>query len=141
MGFLFSRYLDKAWFAPLIFLLILVAFFWPVFIKGYVLSPAGSVALHMSPWTSFKDELVRSGTYRPVGSSPDEVMENYSWQRFLVNVVREGHLPLWNPHNGLGYPLFANNQSAFFFPLSWIAFLLPVGAAITVDDILKLFLS
>ncbi len=38
------------------------------------------------------------------------------WRLFASRMWNEGYLPLWNPHQGLGYPLYANSQSAIFYP-------------------------
>lgn len=40
--------------------------------------------------------------------------------------LRQGALPLWNPLNGMGAPLLANYQTAFFYPPNWL--LLPLVA-------------
>jgi len=37
------------------------------------------------------------------------------WHRFAVEVLRSGHLPLWNPLVGAGAPLLANYQSALLY--------------------------
>lgn len=44
------------------------------------------------------------------------------WNQFLFDSLLNGHLPLWNPYNGLGVPFVANHQSAVFYPLNWILF-------------------
>lgn len=44
------------------------------------------------------------------------------WNQFLFDSILNGHLPLWNPYNGLGAPFVANHQSAVFYPLNWILF-------------------
>lgn len=38
------------------------------------------------------------------------------WRLYTAKMWREGWLPLWNPHQGMGYPLYANSQSAIFYP-------------------------
>lgn len=38
------------------------------------------------------------------------------WRLYTARTWREGWLPLWNPHQGMGYPLYANSQSAIFYP-------------------------
>lgn len=43
--------------------------------------------------------------------------------------VWAGHLPLWNPYQGLGAPLLGEMQSAALFPLTWLL-ALPQGQAI-----------
>jgi hypothetical protein len=38
------------------------------------------------------------------------------WRLYTAQMWRHGWLPLWNPHQGMGYPLYANSQSAIFYP-------------------------
>src|SRR5512133_734046 len=38
------------------------------------------------------------------------------WWVFAWDSLRQGVLPLWNPLNGMGAPLVANYQLAFFYP-------------------------
>jgi hypothetical protein len=46
------------------------------------------------------------------------------WRAFAWDILRSGHLPLWNPLNGMGAPLLANYQSALVYPPNWFLFLL-----------------
>ncbi len=46
------------------------------------------------------------------------------WWTFAWDSLRQGVLPLWNPLNGLGAPLLANYQTAFFYPPNWLLLLL-----------------
>jgi len=43
----------------------------------------------------------------------------YAWQQWVG-----GQWPLWNPLNGMGAPLLANYQLAFFYPPGWIQYLI-----------------
>jgi len=45
------------------------------------------------------------------------------WRAFAWESLQNGLLPLWNPLNGLGAPLIANYQLAFFYPPGWIVYL------------------
>jgi hypothetical protein len=38
------------------------------------------------------------------------------WRTYALAVLRQGHLPLWNPMVGMGAPLLANYQSALLYP-------------------------
>lgn len=49
------------------------------------------------------------------------------WREFALDVLRQGHLPLWNPLLGMGAPLVANYQSALFYPPNWLLGLLGVA--------------
>jgi hypothetical protein len=42
------------------------------------------------------------------------------WWSFALSSLGQGSLPLWNPLNGMGAPLIANYQSAFFYPPNWL---------------------
>ena len=45
------------------------------------------------------------------------------WREFAWEVLKTGHIPLWNPLVGMGAPLIANYQSALFYPPNWSQFI------------------
>ena len=52
------------------------------------------------------------------------------WYEFARASLRARALPWWNPFQGFGSPHIANMQSAFFYPLTWLAILLGPGAGL-----------
>ena len=44
------------------------------------------------------------------------------WRVLAFNMMKSGSLPLWNSLSGMGAPLLANYQSAFFYPTTWFLF-------------------
>ncbi len=46
------------------------------------------------------------------------------WRELAWSMILKGQLPLWDPWVGMGAPLAANLQSAFFYPPNWMLFLL-----------------
>jgi hypothetical protein len=59
--------------------------------------------------------------------SPDDgVIQNIPLRVAVANLVRAGHLPLWNPYIFCGMPLHAAAQGGVLFPLNW--FYLVFGA-------------
>jgi hypothetical protein len=68
-------------------------------------------------------------------------LQFYPWREYAFDLLRAGHLPLWNPLNGAGAPLFANYQSSLLYPLSWPGFVLPLALTMTVTAILHLFIA
>jgi hypothetical protein len=60
------------------------------------------------------------------------------WLVFSREQVRSGHLPLWNPYNGGGIPIFANYQSAVLSPFALVSYALPLKAALIAAPFLKL---
>jgi hypothetical protein len=57
----------------------------------------------------------RSGVVPHNYVNNDQIDEMIPWSDLVWTQVHQGHLPLWNPYNGLGLPLAFNWQSA---PLS-----------------------
>ncbi len=52
------------------------------------------------------------------------VLQFYPWRALGLDLLWQGIPPLWNPFLGMGAPLAANHQSAFFYPLTWLPMLL-----------------
>jgi hypothetical protein len=46
------------------------------------------------------------------------------WQSSVIDSLRYGNLPVWNPLNGMGAPLAANYQLGCFYPLNWILYII-----------------
>lgn len=65
----------------------------------------------------------------------------YPWLETVRQAVHAGRLPLWDPHQFAGYPLLANPQIGFFYPPTWLAWLLPVNVALSWYTILHLWLA
>ncbi|MCC6904940.1 MAG: YfhO family protein [Anaerolineae bacterium] len=68
-------------------------------------------------------------------------LQFYPWRAMAVAQMRSGELPLWNPLAGSGAPLLANYQTAPFYPLNWLSFVLPVDIAMGVAGVLHLLLA
>jgi uncharacterized membrane protein YfhO len=51
------------------------------------------------------------------------ILQFYPWHELSFDLILHGQIPLWNSYNGLGTPLFANYQSALFYPGTWFIFL------------------
>ncbi len=92
----------------------------------------------------YQFEPYRSGASsfdNPTAHNPlllDLVLENFVWKQFLVDSVRAGRLPLWNPYLFSGHPFFANGQHSALYPLTWIFFLIPIPRAFGVFIVLQL---
>src|SRR5258708_27527337 len=55
----------------------------------------------------------------------DPVRQQYPWRSLGIALEKQWKLPLWNPHAFAGTPLLANFQTAAFYPLNVLFFLLP----------------
>lgn len=54
----------------------------------------------------------------------DAIREMYPWKQLAVELMKNGDVPLWNPYAFSGTPLLANMQTAAFYPLNVIFFLI-----------------
>ena len=70
----------------------------------------------------------------------DPIFQFEPWRIFTKNAFLHGHLPLWNPQNGGGTPFLANPQTAVFYPLNIIYYLLPINLSLNLIAYLKLSL-
>ncbi len=71
----------------------------------------------------------------------DLLLENYVWKQFIVDSIRAGSLPLWDPYVFAGHPFLANGQHSALYPLAWLVFLMPVPRAFGVFMVLQLGLA
>lgn len=58
----------------------------------------------------------------------------YPWKTFVIEMLKDVQIPLWNPYNFSGSPLLANAQSAVFHPLNilYLAVSQPVAWSVSV---------
>ncbi len=65
----------------------------------------------------------------------------YPWDTYSGQELARGHFPLWNSYNALGLPHLANMQSAVFYPLQWLKYLLGFWVAADLVLLLRLWLA
>jgi len=97
--------------AGLLLALLVLFLFYPAVGGGRVWLPAPLMA-HVYPFRAVATEM-------PPPWNPlmwDGMAQFGVWRLYTAKMWREGWLPLWNPHQGMGYPLYANSQSAIFYP-------------------------
>ena len=69
------------------------------------------------------------------------LLQFYPWRKLAVDIIRSGHVPLWNHYLGNGAPLAANLQSAVFYPLNLIYLLIPVERAMGYSAVVHVILA
>lgn len=97
--------------AGLILALLVWLFLLPALTGGRVWLPT-RLLFHLYPYRAFLTEP-------PPPWNPlmwDGAAQFGVWRLYAAKMWRAGWLPLWNPHQGMGYPLYANSQSAIFYP-------------------------
>jgi len=97
--------------------------------RGEALLPTRYLAA-MEPWRS--QSPASSAEVPPWNVLQwDGAAEFYPWRLQVVRSLRQGTVPLWNPHQALGLPLLANSQSAPLYPPHWLLALPGPGSLAT----------
>ncbi|MCL5958583.1 MAG: YfhO family protein, partial [Chloroflexi bacterium] len=80
----------------------------------------------------------------------DRILSNYDlftyfypYRAFAAEALRSGHIPLWNPFIFVGVPFLGNIQTAVFYPVNLVVYLLGLDAphSINVLILLHVFLA
>ena len=121
---------------PLIILICVVGLLWPALSPGHALLPAGDLAF-MSPWNSVLEPS--SHQWNPL--MWDAMAQFYPWRSLYHDSLHNGQLPLWNRYQFCGTPLYANVQSAVFYPPNLIFYVMDPARAFGFAAALHLFLA
>ncbi|MEJ2210692.1 MAG: hypothetical protein P8129_16865, partial [Anaerolineae bacterium] len=125
--------------ALLLLLLLPLLFLWPVTLGSRTLLPADNVY----QWQPYQAFAAEQGVPLPPHNEllSDLVLENLVWKQFIVDSLRSGQIPLWNPHLFAGVPFLAAGQHSALYPLSAIFYVLPLARAYGVYTLLQLWLA
>lgn len=113
-----------------------VGFLWRSTLGGKVLLPA-DLLLVMEPWKHYRYQFPEF--HRVSNPMLDPVQAFYPWRKYAGESLRSGTVPLWNPYELCGTPFVANDQSAVFYPETWLHALMPTERALVWGAVLCLF--
>jgi len=100
---------------------ITILIFWQFFFKGLYPFPGNYLLAWYQPWkTDYTVEETIKIPHKPVAD--DTFRYLYPPKVLSMESFRKLELPLWNPYNGSGMPLFATIQSGFLNPLNIMFF-------------------
>src|SRR3990167_11115072 len=108
----------KIW--PLLFIIVIwFIFSSPYFLNNLIPFSSDYLVNFFPPWSSYQ-ELAS-----PVKNNamPDIITQIYPWKKLVVESLRSGQIPLWNPYSFSGSPHLANYQSAVFSPFNILFFI------------------
>jgi hypothetical protein len=86
-------------------------------------------------------DILFSTTRAAAHTNADLSMQFIAWREFGFGQLRQGNIPLWNPHIFGGASYFAGFQAALLYPPNWLHLFLPVGMAINWISALHIFLA
>jgi hypothetical protein len=115
---------------------LLTVVLWGRVLIGQRVLVAGDILYGVLPWSA------SAGAHVPANALvSDTVVTTLAWQTVVRNALWHGHLPLWNTHALEGSPLFANDQTAAFFPLTILALPFDPAHAVSLVMIAKLWIA
>lgn len=115
-----------------------VGFLWRCNLGGKLMFPA-DLLLIMEPWKHYSGQFPE---FHRVGNPIlDATQQMYPWRKYAGESLRRGEIPLWNPYVMAGTPFVANNQSAVFYPETWLHALMPSERALGWATSLYFFLA
>ncbi|QQG40344.1 MAG: YfhO family protein [Candidatus Levyibacteriota bacterium] len=115
---------NNIWFIVIFFVIATGIIFRSYFISAQVPFPANLLVQFYQPWASYpKADYIIGPTQKPLGF--DSLRIFYPTRRIVVDQLSHAIIPLWNPYSFSGNVLHATYQSAVFFPLSFLFFILP----------------
>src|SRR6266571_1815952 len=126
-----------------LFLLLIAVFsavailtYFPI-VKGKIPFPAEMVT-GFPPWESVPTKIDFAPRHPDYG---DVATLFYPWHHFQATALRNGELPLWNPHILSGNPFLGDTESALFYPINAIFYVLPMPGAWTLKLLLNVILA
>ncbi|MDP2638366.1 MAG: YfhO family protein [Candidatus Levybacteria bacterium] len=104
-------------------------FFWQFFFKGLFPIPSDTIIGLYHPFRDFYAKDYPNGIPFKNFLVTDPVRQQLPWRDLSVSTIKNMELPLWNPYNFSGTPLLANFQSAPFYMLNILFFIMPFATA------------
>jgi len=127
---------------PVLLSFIILLFFIPGLISGKIPIPADSILGLYHPWRDLSIDGYNVQKF-PVKNplTTDPVIQIYPWRKTVIDNIKEGFIPLWNPYSFSGQPLLANIQSSPFQFSNFLFIILPFNYAWAIQIILPVVLT
>lgn len=117
------------------------AFFYPTFTKGLLPVPTDTLIGLYHPWFDQMASTNPSGVPFKNFLITDPIRQQIPWRKLVIDALKGGKLPLWNPYSFSGTPLLANIQAGTLYPFNILFFILPFAYAWTALIIIQPILA
>lgn len=105
--------------ATIFFIILIAIVFRKFFLHGLLPIPYNILVGWYFPYNLGGWDAYTPGIFFKGGLfAADVFRQMIPWKQLSLELVRQGQLPLWNPHNFSGEPLLANPQITLFYPLT-----------------------
>jgi uncharacterized membrane protein YfhO len=115
----------KKFLPVLLITVIVLVFFWQFLLKGLLPIPSDTIVGLYYPFRDAYFKTNPNGIPYKNFLVTDPVRQQIPWRKLVTDAEKKFTLPLWNSYNFAGTPLLANFQSAVFYPLNILFYLLP----------------
>ncbi len=122
---------------PLILFVIPLIFFYQFFLHGHLPIPADTIIGLYHPFRDSYAKNYPNGIPYKNFLITDPVRQQYPWRYLSIDGLQHMQLPLWNPYSLAGTPLLGNVQSAFFYPLNFLLYILPFSFGWSIQVFLQ----
>ncbi len=123
------------WLAVILFAVLVCVNYYPVFF-GRIPLPR-DIILQFPPWSSHP----KPPDVQRIADIGDIVAAFYPFRTLAGRAIDAGTLPLWNPYMMSGTAFVGNAQSAVFYPLNLLIYVLPLPTAWTLLLMLRMLLA
>lgn len=117
--------MKKDYLALFFLFIVCCAFFYKSIFFGLVPIPGDLLIGEYGPWKTYSYLGYVPGSFPNKAQYFDVLRQLYPWKTLVVDSIKNGIFPLWNPYNFSGTPLFANFQSAVLYPFNFLYFFFP----------------
>ncbi len=131
----------KKYFPVLLIIIICLSFFYKTITKGLLPVPIDTLIGLYHPWRDLYAATNPRGVPYKNFLITDPIRQQIPWRKLVVDDLKKGILPLWNPYNFSGSPLSANIQSGAWYPMNIFFLFMPFSSAWTLLIILQPILS
>ena len=122
----------------ILFICLAGLFFWQVIFLNKIPLPADTIVGMYHPWRDVVWNGFTSGVPYKNYLITDPVRQQYVWRELVIDQMKRGILPLWNPYSFSGYPLLANFQTGAFYPLNLLYLVFSFPTAWSMEVIFQL---
>ncbi len=122
---------------PAVFIVICAVFFYPTLLSGRLPVPTDTLIGLYHPWRDLYAATNPRGVPYKNFLITDPVRQQIPWKKLVIDSLKQGKLPSWNPYTFSGTSLVGNIQAGAFYPLNILFFVFSFPVAWTIMIILQ----
>ncbi|MCX6791869.1 MAG: YfhO family protein [Candidatus Gottesmanbacteria bacterium] len=126
---------------PAIIVAVCAIFFYPTLLSGKLPVPTDTLIGLYHPWTDLYAATNPRGVPYKNFLITDPIRQQIPWRKLVVDDLKNGTLPVWDPYNFSGTPLLPNIQAGAWYPMNILFLFMPFYIAWTVLIIIQPILA